>query len=178
VRAAAGLQVDAGNAQQPDASAAAGRLHAHGLDEIGPRIEFVVADPDGLGIDAAADQCVHLALDALRVEQAHVDVEVETGTIGSDVAAGDRRDDDARHQVQRRVETHQPMAARPVDLQIDPLGIEQAHVDVEVETSAIGSDVAASDGCNDDAGHQVQRAVQAHQPMATRPVDRQHEHFS
>ena len=51
------------------------------------------------------------------VEQAHVDVEIEPRLVGRDVAAGDRRDDDARHHVQRRMQAHQRVAALPVDLE-------------------------------------------------------------
>ena len=121
VRAAAGLQVDAGNAQQAHAARAARRLHAHGLDELGPRVELLVGDPDGFGGDAARDQRVGSVLDLLGVEQAHVDVEIEPRLVRRDVAAGDRRDDDAGHHVQRGVQAHQRVAALPVELERQPL---------------------------------------------------------
>ena len=110
MRAAAGLQVDAGDPQEPHAPGAARRLHAHRLDELRPRVELLVGDPDRLGLDAARDHRVRLALDLRGVEQAHVDVEIEPRLVRRDVAAGDRRDDDARHHVQRRVQAHQRVA--------------------------------------------------------------------
>ena len=54
-------------------------------------------------------------LDLLRVEETHVDVEIEARLLRRDVPAGDRRDDDARHHVQRRVKAHERVAAVPVD---------------------------------------------------------------
>ncbi len=67
---------------------------------------------------ARRDQRIGLVLDARGVEQAHVDVEIEPGLVGRDVAAGDRRHDHAGHDVQRGVQPHQRMAPRPVDFEV------------------------------------------------------------
>src|ERR1700682_4768776 len=73
VRASARLQVDARDSQQPYSPAAPRRLHAHRLDELGPGVELLFGDPNGFGGGTAGDERVGLALDRLRVEQAHVD---------------------------------------------------------------------------------------------------------
>src|SRR3979490_170517 len=101
VRAAARLQVDARNLQQPHPPRTARWLNAHGLDQLRPGIELLVADPHGLCFNAASDQGVGLMLDSLRIEQAHIDIEIETALLGRNVAARNRRDDHARHYVQR-----------------------------------------------------------------------------
>ena len=110
MRAAAGLQIDVRNPEQTHASGAARGLHAHRLDQLRTRVELLVGDPDGLGVDGAGDQRIGLLLDARGVEQAHVDVEIEPGLVGRDVAAGDGRHDDAGHDVERGVQPHQRMA--------------------------------------------------------------------
>ena len=70
-----------------------------------------------LGRDAARDQFVRTVLDLSGVEQRDVDVEIEPRLVGRDVPAGDRRDDDAGHHVQRRVQAHERVTARPVDFE-------------------------------------------------------------
>src|SRR5215472_10527260 len=117
VGAPAGLQIDAGDADQPYASGAARRLHAHGLDELRLQVELGIRDPHGLGGSARDDERVSLAFDALSIELAEIDVEVEPRLVGCDVAAGDRGRDDAGQQVERGVQAHQPVTARPVDLE-------------------------------------------------------------
>ncbi len=117
VRAAAGLQVDAGNAEQAHPSAAARRLHAHRLDQLGSGVELLVADPDGLRFDAARDERVRFALDACGIEQAHVDVEVEARLRRGDVASGNRRHHHAGHDVQRGMQPHQRIAPWPIDFE-------------------------------------------------------------
>src|SRR2546421_9753750 len=121
VRAAARLQVDAGNAQEPLSARTAGRLHAHRLHQIGPRIELFVADPHGLRFDLSSDQCIGLALDLLAIQQAHIDVEIEPCLLGRDVASGNRGNDDAGHDVERGMQTHERVPARPVDFERDGL---------------------------------------------------------
>ena len=75
---------------------------------------------------AARQQLVRALLDALCVQQIHVDVEIQPPLVGRDVAAGHRRDDDARHHVQSSVQTHERVAPLPVDLQRQRLsGFEQ-----------------------------------------------------
>src|ERR1700681_367215 len=58
VRAAAGLQVDVGNAEQADAAGAARRLHAHGLDQLRSRVELRIGNPHRCRFHAARDQGV------------------------------------------------------------------------------------------------------------------------
>src|SRR6516164_3600216 len=89
VRAAAGLQIDAGDPEQPHASGAARWLHAHGLDELRLCVELRVGDPHGLGGSARSDERVGLALDPFGVQLTEVDIEVEPRLVGRDVAAGD-----------------------------------------------------------------------------------------
>ena len=128
MRAAAGLQVDAGDAQEAHAPGAARRLHAHRLDELGPRVQLLVGDPHRFRLDAAGDDLVRLALDFRGVEEAHVDVEVEPPLVGRDVAAGDRGDHHARHDVQRRVQAHERVAPLPGKLERDGFaGQERRH---------------------------------------------------
>src|SRR6266536_497017 len=79
VRAPAGLQVDARNPEQAHAPATARRLHAHRLHQLRARIELLVGDPYCLGVDTAGDERIGPALDLRGIEQAHVDVEIETG---------------------------------------------------------------------------------------------------
>src|SRR5215469_7788731 len=75
MRATAGLQIDAGDAEQPHASGAARRLHAHGLDELRLRVELGIRDPHRLGGSAGDDERVGLALNPLGVELTEIDVE-------------------------------------------------------------------------------------------------------
>src|SRR5205823_11897178 len=56
VRAAAGLQIDARNPQQPHAAGAARRLHAHRLHQLRLGVELGIADPDTLGGGAGGDE--------------------------------------------------------------------------------------------------------------------------
>ena len=81
VGTAAGLQIDARNPQQPDASRAARRLHAHGLDQIGTRIELLVGDPLGLRREPRAISALVSRSIFCGIEQAHVDVEIESGLV-------------------------------------------------------------------------------------------------
>src|SRR5207249_8142081 len=87
VRSAARLQVDAGNLEQSNPAGAARRLHAHRFDQLRPRIEFFVSDPDGFRFNAAGDEQIRFALDFIRVEEAHVDIEIESALVRGDVAA-------------------------------------------------------------------------------------------
>src|SRR5690606_18791439 len=77
MRAAAGLQVDARNPQQPYLAGTARRLNAHGLDQLGLCVQLLVGNPLRLRLYAARDQRVRVALDPVRIEQAHVDIEVK-----------------------------------------------------------------------------------------------------
>src|SRR5215472_6011482 len=88
VGAAAGLQIDAGNPEQPHASGAARWLHAHGLDELRLCVELGICDPHRFGGSARRDERVGLALDPLGIQLTEVDVEVEPRLLGRDVAAG------------------------------------------------------------------------------------------
>jgi hypothetical protein len=108
-----------GNLEEPDAPGSAGRLHAHGLDEFRPRVEFLVRDPHGFGRDAARDELVRALHDLGGIEQRDVDVEIEPRLVGRDVPAGHGRDDDAGHHVQRGVQAHECVAPIPVDLEAD-----------------------------------------------------------
>src|SRR5438477_10801658 len=56
VRAAARLQVNPRNLQQPHSPRTARRLNAHGLDQLRPGVELLVADPHSLRLNAASDQ--------------------------------------------------------------------------------------------------------------------------
>src|SRR6516162_7372711 len=89
VGAAAGLQIDARDPEQPHPSGAARRLHAHGLDELWLCLELRVGDPHRLGGGARGNERVGLTLDPLGVQLAEVDIEVEPRFVGRDVAAGD-----------------------------------------------------------------------------------------
>jgi hypothetical protein len=60
----------------------------------------------------------------------------------------------------------------------DLLGVEQAHVDVEVEPSLLGRHVAAGDRRHDHARHHVQRRVQSHQRVSAVPVERELDLFT
>src|SRR5262249_61231362 len=64
-----------------------------------------------------------------------------------------------------------PRDEEGVGLAFDALSIELTEVDVEVEPRLVGCDVAAGDRGGDDAGQQVKRGVQAHQPVTAWPVD-------
>src|SRR5690349_224440 len=100
VSAAAGLEVYAGDLQEADAAGAARWLDAHGFHQLGTGVHFFIGDPHGLGVDGAGDQGIRFLFDARGVEQAHIDVEVEPRFVWANVAAGDGRDDYARHHVQ------------------------------------------------------------------------------
>ena len=56
--------------------------------------------------------------------------------------------------------------------------IEQRDVDVEIEPRLVGRDVPAGHRRDDDAGHHVQRGVQAHQRIAPIPVDLEADRFA
>lgn len=70
VGAAAGLEIDAGNPQQPHPTGAARRLHAQGFDPLGLGVQFGVGDPGGFGRHIAFEQGVQFPFDAGSVEQA------------------------------------------------------------------------------------------------------------
>src|SRR5437016_14281401 len=90
VRAAAGLQVDTRNSQQPYPPSSPGRLYAHGLDQLGPGIELLFGDPDRLRFGAARDERIRLMLDPFDIEEAHVDVKIEPRLVRRYVASRDR----------------------------------------------------------------------------------------
>src|SRR5437763_1027523 len=87
VCAAARLQVDTRNSQQPYPPPSARRLYAHRLDQFGPGIELLFGDPDRLGFGAARDERIRLMLDPFGVEEAHVDVEIEPRLVRRYVAS-------------------------------------------------------------------------------------------
>src|SRR5215469_9548169 len=87
VGAAAGLQIDARDPEQPHASGAARWLHAHGLHELRLCVELGIGDPHRLCGSARSDQRVGLALDSLGVQLTEVDIEVEPRLVRRDVAA-------------------------------------------------------------------------------------------
>src|SRR3989454_11282848 len=89
MRAAARLQVDTRDSQQPHPPSAARRLYAHGLDQLGPGVELLFGNPDGLGFRAARDERIRLLLDLFGIEQAHVDIEIEARLVGRYVATRD-----------------------------------------------------------------------------------------
>src|SRR4051812_9874912 len=89
VRAAAGLQVDALDLEQPDAALTGRRLHRHGAHQLRPRRQLVVGDParpNGMVLD---DQPVECLLDRGPVELRTGHVEVEPAAPVADLAAGD-----------------------------------------------------------------------------------------
>src|SRR5438552_4989923 len=102
VRTPARLQVDTRNPEQAHPSRTARRLHAHRLHQLRARVELLVGDPDRLGVHTAGDERIRLGLDLRGIEQAHVDVEIETSLVASDVAAGKRPDHPAGQYVQSR----------------------------------------------------------------------------
>src|SRR6185295_19849143 len=86
-------------------------------DQFGSRVELFVGDPYRLCCDPAFDQDVGFPFDALGIEQAHVDIEIEATLVRCDVAAGDRCYYHTRHHMQGGMQAHQRVAALPVDFQ-------------------------------------------------------------
>src|SRR5882762_5671123 len=119
MRAAAGLQVDAGNLEQPHATLAARRGDGHRPNELRAPVELGVRDPHRARRGATAHERVHLRLDRVLQQALHLDVEVEVRLVLGDAAAGDRRLHHRAEEMQRRVQSHQAMAALPVELHVD-----------------------------------------------------------
>ena len=107
--------------EQPDPARAAGRLDAHGFDQVRARIELFVRDPHRFGIYTAGDQGVRFSLDLGRIQQAHVDIEIEPALVGRNVSTRHRSDHDTGHHVQCRVQPHEGVTSSPIDLHADRL---------------------------------------------------------
>lgn len=68
MRAAAGLQVDAGDTQQADTAGTARWRDAHGLDQFRLGVELGIGDPDRFRLHHARDQRIGLDFDVGRVQ--------------------------------------------------------------------------------------------------------------
>src|SRR6516164_546133 len=106
--------------------------------------------PAGLQIDARDAEQPHASGTARRLHAHGLDelrLRVELGVRDPYRLGGSARDDER------------------VGLAFDALRIELTEIDVEVEPRLVGCDVAAGDRGRDDAGQQVERGMQAHQPV-------------
>src|SRR6185312_6350737 len=75
--AAARLQVEPGDFDQPHAAGAHRRLHRHGLDQTGIGFEFGIADPAVKHGGAGCDHLIYFGADGVLVEAGFRDVEIE-----------------------------------------------------------------------------------------------------
>src|SRR6266404_2777280 len=124
MRAAAGLQVDAFDLEQPDPSLAGRRLHRHGADQLGPRRQLLVGDPARPHRMILGDEAIDAGGDLLAVELAVGQVEIQPTLAVADLAAGDVAGHHGGQEVQAGVHAHQPVAAVPVDPR-DDLGADR-----------------------------------------------------
>ena len=115
MRAAAGLQIEAGDLDQPHAAGAHRRLHRHGLDQAGIGFELGVADPAAGDRGIAGDHLVDLCRDRVLVEAGFRNVEVEPAFAVADRAAGDGIRQHGGQQMQRGVHAHAGVTLVPVD---------------------------------------------------------------
>src|SRR5579883_3283670 len=115
MRAAAGLQIDAGDLDEAHAPAAAGRLDRHRAHQFGPLGQLFVADPARGDRMRLGDQSVEPRADRLPVEARSGYVEIEPAVAVADLPAGHRPGNDAAQEVQAGVHAHQPIAPLPVD---------------------------------------------------------------
>src|SRR6267378_7162562 len=116
--AAARLEIDARDLEQPHAALAARRRHRHGLDQLRPRVELRIGDPAHARVDRLCDELGELALDRVLHQALHRNVEIEMRLVLADAPPGDWRLYDSTEQMERRVQPHQPVAALPVELQL------------------------------------------------------------
>ncbi len=119
MRAAAGLQVDAGDLEQADAALARRRLHRHGAHQLGLGGELRIGDPLGLDRMVLGNEGVDLGFDLILVERAVGQIEVEPSLAVADLPAGDAAGHHRRHQMQARMHAHVTIAPRPVDGRLD-----------------------------------------------------------
>ena len=115
MRAAAGLQVDAVDLDEPHAAGAARRLDGHGLDEVGIGVELLVGDPALATGRVAGDQLVELLRELALVEPGFGNVEVEPAVAVADGAARHRIGQHDAEQMQGRVDAHARVAPLPVE---------------------------------------------------------------
>ena len=113
--AAAGLQVEVGDFDQPHPAGAHRRLHRHGLDQAGIGGELVVADPAAGDGRVGRDHLVHSCGDRVLVEAGFRDVEIEPALALADRAAGHRIGQHRRQQMQRGVHAHAGVTLVPID---------------------------------------------------------------
>ena len=124
MRAAAGLQVDAGNFQQAHLAGAGRRLYRHRPHQFRVRLQFGVVDPARRNRMPLFDEAVEPGGDRLLVEAGAGHIKIEPPAALADRAAGHRARHDRAQQMQAGVHAHQPVSPLPIDLRHD-LGIER-----------------------------------------------------
>src|SRR5258706_1084525 len=116
VRAAARLQIDAGNLEEAHAAFAARRRDRHRAHELRSRVELRIGDPLRARRGGAAHQLIQQRFDRVLHQALHLDVEVEMRLVVVDAPAGDGGFHDRAEEMQRGVQPHQAMAPLPVEV--------------------------------------------------------------
>ena len=115
MRAAARLQIDADDLDEPDAAGAGRRLDRHGLDQTGVGGELLVVDPARADFGVFLDQLVEPPLDVASVENGLAGIEIEPAVAVADRTAGDGVGQHGGQQVQRAMGAHAPITQLPVE---------------------------------------------------------------
>ena len=114
MRAAARLEIEVLDRDEPDAAGSCRRLDRHRLDQRRVRLELLVGDPALRHRRVARDELVEPALH-LRLVEGRLAVEVEPSLALADRAAGDGVGQHDRKEMQRRMGAHALVAPAPVD---------------------------------------------------------------